>query len=130
MKKIVSAFLVASFSATASNLVYCPEIVECTYNQCTVEQDDNQYWSMITSPWLNNGQYQVSYISAPYRLEDGGYPICVYTHTEYYQTLTLRARLDAKLVIFEDENTGWRREESWGECRPDPLSDCPLQALL
>jgi hypothetical protein len=126
MKKTISAFLFISLSAAASDLVYCPEIVDCNHNQCIVEQD----WSMIPSQWLNDGQYRVSYVSAPYRLEDGGYPICVYTHTEHTQTLMLRARPDAQLVIFEDEQTGWRREESWGECRPDPLSDCPLRVLL
>jgi GH43 family beta-xylosidase len=128
MKKIIAAFLFISFCAHASDLIFCPSFIECDNNYCVFDQDN--YWSAITQltvPENINGQYRVSYVSAPYHIEDGGYAICVYTHTEQYQTLMLRARSDAKLVIFEDAYTRWRREESWGECRPNPLEACPLQ---
>jgi hypothetical protein len=133
MNKLITLFLFValSASASASDLVYCPQVVECLNTDCTFEQDDNLYWSAISNlcdpDRLQDGSYHPSYVSAPYRAEDVGYAICVYTHAVSKQTLMLRARLSAKLLIFEDTHTHWRREESWGECRPTPLENCPLQ---
>lgn len=131
MTKIMPALLFFSLTASASDLVYCPPLTECVNGRCTFEQDANNYWSAITNPCdpehLRDGEYPLTYVSAPYRVQDGGYAICVYTHPESRQTLMLRARLNARLVVFQDEYSAWRREESWGECRPTPLRDCPLQ---
>lgn len=111
--------------------VYCPELVVCTHNLCEFEQDDHQYWSQITNlcdpRGIKDGVYLNTYVSAPYYIGQGGYPICVYTHDQGFETLMLRARLSARLIILEDEYTAWRREESWGECRPNPQEICPLQ---
>ncbi len=134
MKKIINLWFLLFWAciAYANERVYCPEWVECLQEDiaaCTFEQGTPAYWlpiSHVSSELFQAGKYRVSYVSAPYDINDGGYAICVYTHTEIHQALMLRARPDAFLIIAEDETSAWRHEESWGECRPEPLWECPL----
>lgn len=128
MKKYFLLFLFQTI-ASATELVYCPAALQCTTQSCEFTQHAQAYWSPVTrtGETILPGEYALSYVSAPYHKDDGGYAICVYTHNEVYQTRMLRATPGIHLVIFEDPQTTWRPEESWGECRPETMAACPLQ---
>lgn len=116
-------------TAHATDLVFCPDVIQCTTQSCEYTQQTEKYWTPIAraGETILPGEYALSYVSAPYQPEDGGYAICVYTHSDVYQTRMLRAIPGITLVIFEDAQTAWRHEESWGECRPEPLEACSMQ---
>lgn len=130
MKNFLLLFLfLLQLTAYAGDRIYCPEALQCTALACVFEESAMAYWMPITraSETILPGDYTVSYVSAPYHAEDGGYAICVYTHTEVYQTRMLRALPDVPLVVDEDMETQWRREETWGECKPVPMDACPMR---
>ena len=124
MKRILFLFFICT-SLYAVEPVYCPEQLECTVSGCA---SPDELWVTVTraNEVILPGVYNVSYVSAPYDA-DGGYAICVYTHTDVYQTRMLRAAPGMPIVVMIEPQSQWRHEESWGECRPEPLTACPMR---
>ncbi|MFI4955646.1 MAG: hypothetical protein ACHQAX_00360 [Gammaproteobacteria bacterium] len=111
----------------AQEQVYCPQEVTCAQNGqasfCSFEQHERGYWNdSVASNYP--GRYRLSYVSASYHSRDPSYAICVYTHRDVYQTLSLYAKPESNLERYDA--AGWRQEESWWECKPSTSDSCPL----
>ena len=118
--------------AWAQEQVYCPQEVTCAQNgpaaSCSFEQHERGYWNdpIVTNypPSVLVGKFQLSFVSASYQSRDPSYPICVYTHTDEYSTVTITGKPEANVERYDDE--GWRPEEFWWECKPTGEDSCPL----
>lgn len=134
-------FIAYSFSLSAILLsepvwahepVYCPQEVICSQNgnasSCLFEQHERGYWNDPVAshypPSVLQGKYALSYVSAPSYSRDPGYAICVYTHTDVSQTLTIQAKPESNLERLDSPD--WRANESWWECEPYTFESCPL----
>jgi hypothetical protein len=132
MQKIIGLFLLL-FSVSTLAHIYCPSQVICEeaaqVDSCHFEQTLRGFWQWVpgkrTQPVLA-GIYYHTYASAPDVNDASGYAICVYTHEAMAQTLSLRAQPGFNIVADLLPHAGWRREEFWWECVPEPAEVCPM----
>lgn len=129
MNRII-LFLLIHLSAIAQP-VYCPAKIICEHDSnlasCTFEQHPQYYWEKITGHQNLAGEYQNTYVSAPYYSYDQGYALCIYTHEHTYKTLTLHAKPESNLEMLIQDHELWHFEEAWWECAPKHAQACPLQ---
>jgi hypothetical protein len=127
----LSAVLLSQ-SAWAQEQVYCPQEVTCAQSgpasTCYFDQHERGYWNdpVPTNypPSVLAGQYRLSFVSASYQSRDPSYPICVYTHTDVYATVTMTGKPEANIERYDAPE--WRPEEFWWECKPTAAESCPL----